>query len=224
MSFSKRIPAMAATVLGTALVLAFPNPAAAADTGGAAFQESDGQATRNALLGNALTFRGDARRGTRVAVQRLGDGAWETVARATAGRGGHYLATWRADEVGVFAMRAVPIGRTSVRASSVDDPVRVTVYRRATATWFGRGLYGRRTACGQKLTATLMGVAHKTLPCGTKVSFLFEGRTVTVPVVDRGPFGRGIAWDLTTAAADRLGFTETGRGTVGALVVPRARR
>jgi rare lipoprotein A (peptidoglycan hydrolase) len=66
-----------------------------------------------------------------------------------------------------------------------------------------------------------MGVAHRSLPCGTKVSFLYNGRTITVPVVDRGPFGKGIDWDLTTAASDALGFTAQGRVTLGAVSLRR---
>jgi rare lipoprotein A (peptidoglycan hydrolase) len=32
-----------------------------------------------------------------------------------------------------------------------------------------------------------------------------------VPVIDRGPFRRGVAWDLTAAAANKLGFRTSGR-------------
>ena len=31
-------------------------------------------------------------------------------------------------------------------------------------SWYGPGLYGNGTACGQTLTKTLVGVAHRTLP------------------------------------------------------------
>lgn len=216
MSFSTRTHAKAATVLGTVLALACPGAVTAADTGGAAFDPGAAPA-RHALAGQALGFRGTARPGSRVAIQRLDDGTWVTDASAVAGRSGRYLARWRSERIGVFALRAVPARRASVRASAVAEPVRVTVYKRSTATWFGRGLYGRTTACGQTLTPRLMGVAHKTLPCGTRVSFLFRGRSITVPVVDRGPFGHGLSWDLTYAAAEALDFTETGRGTVGAV-------
>ena len=40
---------------------------------------------------------------------------------------------------------------------------------------------------------------------------------VTVPVIDRGPYGAGLSWDLTTAAADELGFLAAGRVTLGAV-------
>ena len=87
----------------------------------------------------------------------------------------------------------------------------LTVYRPANATWFGPGFYGRRTACGLRMSKRLLGVAHKRLPCGTMVAFTYKGRAITVPVVDRGPFTKGRAWDLTSAAAKALGFAATGR-------------
>ena len=80
-----------------------------------------------------------------------------------------------------------------------------------TVTWYGPGWYGRRTACGQKLTSTLMGTAHKTLPCGTVVHFRYKGRRATARVVDRGPYARGVEFDLTWAVARRLGVISIGR-------------
>ncbi len=80
-------------------------------------------------------------------------------------------------------------------------------------TWYGPGFYGRRTACGRTMSPSLLGVAHKTLPCGTRVTVFFAGRAITVPVVDRGPFVEGVAYDLTSATAHALGFA--GRATVG---------
>ena len=61
------------------------------------------------------------------------------------------------------------------------------------------------------MTHRLLGVAHRTLPCGTKVALLYKGRTITVPVVDRGPFGHGASYDLTSATAEALGVTQTAR-------------
>jgi rare lipoprotein A (peptidoglycan hydrolase) len=73
------------------------------------------------------------------------------------------------------------------------------------ATWFGPGLFGRHTACGQTLTKQLVGVANRTLPCGTLVDFSYRGKQVTVPVVDRGPYAsNGADWDLTEGAARLL--------------------
>jgi rare lipoprotein A len=79
------------------------------------------------------------------------------------------------------------------------------------ATWFGPGFYGKRTACGQKLTPSVVGVANRTLPCGTLVKVTYKGRTLTVPVLDRGPYAHHADWDLTAGAAQQLGITETVR-------------
>ena len=77
------------------------------------------------------------------------------------------------------------------------------------ATWYGPGLYGRRTACGQTLTRRLVGVAHRRLPCGTPVLLHRGGRFVTARVVDRGPYAHGATFDLTAAAARRIGLRAT---------------
>ena len=84
--------------------------------------------------------------------------------------------------------------------------------KKALATWFGPGFYGSTTACGQKMTRKLIGVASRTLPCGTLVQIAYGGHQVTVPVVDRGPYGHiGAKWDLTAGAARALQVTETVR-------------
>ncbi len=82
----------------------------------------------------------------------------------------------------------------------------------ALATWFGPGFYGQTTACGQMLTPAVVGVANRTLPCGTLVKFSYHGHGVTVPVIDRGPYAHnGAQWDLTTEAAHALGMADTAR-------------
>lgn len=87
---------------------------------------------------------------------------------------------------------------------------------RSQASFFGPGLYGNEMACGKRLTRTVVGVAHRALPCGTEVTFRYEGRTLRTTVVDRGPFVDRITWDLTSAAASKLGltFTDTVRSTL----------
>jgi rare lipoprotein A (peptidoglycan hydrolase) len=92
------------------------------------------------------------------------------------------------------------------------------VHATAIATWFGPGFYGQKTACGQTLTPAVVGVAHRTLPCGTLVKVRYNGRTLTIPVLDRGPYSRiGAEWDLTAGAAQALGISETVR--IGTRVV-----
>jgi rare lipoprotein A len=83
--------------------------------------------------------------------------------------------------------------------------------RSAGATWYGPGLYGKRTACGQTLRPGTLGVAHRNLPCGTAVKFVFGGRQIVTRVIDRGPFSKGFAWDLTNGAREALGFEGSGQ-------------
>jgi rare lipoprotein A (peptidoglycan hydrolase) len=77
------------------------------------------------------------------------------------------------------------------------------------ATWFGPGFYGQRTACGQTMSPVIVGVANRTLPCGTLVLVNYKGHQLTVPVIDRGPYAHNATWDLTWGAASALTITET---------------
>jgi len=83
--------------------------------------------------------------------------------------------------------------------------------RWAGATWYGPGLYGSRTACGQVLTPHTIGVAHRNLPCGAAVRFVYRGHAIVTRVIDRGPYTSGNAWDLTNGARRALRFDGSGR-------------
>jgi rare lipoprotein A len=87
----------------------------------------------------------------------------------------------------------------------------VSRMRQALASWYGPGLYGQRTACGQTLTTALKGVAHRSLPCGTTVTVRYRGRSTLAQVVDRGPFSGSREFDLTGATARAIGFSAVGR-------------
>ncbi|MGH2950372.1 MAG: septal ring lytic transglycosylase RlpA family protein, partial [Solirubrobacteraceae bacterium] len=126
-------------------------------------------------------------------------GRWETIDRdRTAGSGRYLLRDRRRD-----AMSA----RARVRVSRVEQRLgRVNVYRWANASWYGPGLYGNRTGCGGTLHAGRVGVAHRTLPCGSRLTLRHRGRTVRVRVIDRGPYVGGREYDLTERTAKRLRF------------------
>ena len=68
---------------------------------------------------------------------------------------------------------------------------------------------GSRTASGRHLKLSALTAAHRSLPFGTKVLVTNKrnGRTVTVEIIDRGPFVKGRVIDLTPAAAKSLGFS-----------------
>jgi hypothetical protein len=80
---------------------------------------------------------------------------------------------------------------------------------RSVATWYGPGFFGQRTACGQKLRRKTIGVAHRRLPCGTKVTLKYRSRYVRARVIDRGPYAHGARWDLTQRTARKLHLTTT---------------
>jgi rare lipoprotein A (peptidoglycan hydrolase) len=71
--------------------------------------------------------------------------------------------------------------------------------------------YGLGLACGGLLGREELGVAHKTAPCGTLITFTYAGRSLTVPVIDRGPYIAGREWDLTGATAAALAFPGLGQ-------------
>jgi rare lipoprotein A len=93
-----------------------------------------------------------------------------------------------------------------------------TVYK--AATWYGPGFWGKPTACGIMLDRTVIGAAHRKLPCGTQVTFTYNGASITGTVIDRGPFRKGYAWDLTKKTAKRIGFLSVGSGPIQATVTP----
>lgn len=100
---------------------------------------------------------------------------------------------------------------TAQPGAQASEALAFTPMRWAGATWYGPGLYGNRTACGQVLRPGTVGVAHRSLPCGTRVKFLYRGRRLVTRVVDRGPYSVGNAWDLTNGAREALGFDGSGR-------------
>lgn len=179
------------------------------------------------LAGHRLHVRGtlsgsDA--GRRVTVQRqIKSGGWRQAATTTTTAGGAFDAVWNTRQAGRFTLRAIPTppapSPTQATASSASvaatGVTAVSVFREGVATYFGPGFYGQRTACGQVLRHATIGVAHRTLPCGTLVDLYYKGTTITVPVIDRGPFRAGTTWDLTAAAAKSLGMDQT--ATIGAL-------
>ena len=85
-----------------------------------------------------------------------------------------------------------------------------------TASWYGPGFNGRRTASGEIFRQNGMTAASKTLPLGTvvRVTNVMNGRSVTVRVNDRGPYVSGRAIDLSRGAAQRIGLTRQGVGRV----------
>jgi rare lipoprotein A len=144
---------------------------------------------------------------------------WVPVADAGAQPGGSFAASWHPGRAGQLTIRAVIKGSEASSAAAAPT-LSLTVYRRSTATLYGPGLWGHRTACGEVLRRRTIGVANRTLPCGTLVQLYYSGRVITVPVIDRGPYAHGANWDLTMATGRAIGALTT--VVIGAAAVPSA--
>jgi hypothetical protein len=221
-----------------AVVLVLPAVAAAGDgstgsnTGGGAEYGSAPaggkislKVASGAWLGRATRIRGRSTSlvGQTVAIERRRSrrSGWVPVASVRVGDEGRFATNWTPNSAGRHQLRAVPstASSASARAKAASAVERLLVYRSVTSTWYGPGFYGQRTACGQRLTSSTLGVAHRSLPCGTKVALRVNGRSLVVPVIDRGPYARGVTYDLTEATAQRLGVMYTAR--IGAAVLSR---
>lgn len=157
------------------------------------------------LKGNGIRVRGKVRPSGRHRVKVVFRGADSGVIGVRTRADGTFAVRFKPDRTGSYAVRAY--GVHDRRSSGSTSPARrLTAYRLAGASYYGPGLYGNGVACGGTLMPSTMGVAHKTLPCGTKVKLRYHGRSVTVPVIDRGPYVAGRDYDLTEAVRDRLGF------------------
>jgi rare lipoprotein A (peptidoglycan hydrolase) len=176
------------------------------------------------MLRSGLSFSGTASNaaGKTIEIERLGhetNWQWTPTVTTTVAPNGTFNATWSTNHIGRFSMRALIVQSGSASSASAAPTLTVTVYRPSLATLYGPGFYGHRTACGRRLTRTTIGVASRTLRCGSKVAVLFGGRTMVVPVIDRGPYANHVDWDLTMATGKALGVTGTAR--IGAVSLPR---
>lgn len=172
-----------------------------------------GRAGRYVKQGFPVRVRGRLRpglRGRRVALQLRSGGRWKTVHRVGVRPGGRFTAAYKPRKPGGFRLRVRFGGDKANAAVSRTLRGRTYALRPGHASWYGPGLYGNRLGCGGTLRAGTVGVAHKRLPCGTKVVFRYRGRAATIRVVDRGPYVGGREWDLTAAAKRKLGFGSTG--------------
>ena len=139
-------------------------------------------------------------------LQGLGARGWRTLARAWTQANGRFRVSYVPQRTGSEPVRLRFAGDAS--EGGADRRLgRLNVYRPVEASWYsgGGGL-----ACGGELTSTTMGVASKTLACGTLLTLRYDGRTVRVPVIDRGPYVPGRELDLTEATKQALGFTGVG--------------
>ncbi len=159
------------------------------------------------ISGRLQEGRHAARAGQPVKLQVRAGSGWRTIAD-------HAHARWRALPpqrlAAASGLRGDPRQRspaTGPRSASSREAGTLNVFRLAEASWYGGG---GTMACGGELTSSTLGVANKTLPCGTLVTLRYGSRTIRVPVVDRGPYVAGREFDLTEATKQALGFAGVG--------------
>jgi rare lipoprotein A len=162
----------------------------------------------SALAGQAVQIRGKLLPGVsgrQVRLEARRGGGWRTISTARTGARGGFDLRYVSGSLGAQQLRVRFDGdRLNARAGAPAG--RVTVYREAMASWYNDG---GTTGCGFH---AFYGVANRTLPCGSKVSFVHDGRSVTATVDDRGPYVGGREFDLNQNTAAALGFG--GVGTV----------
>ena len=210
------VMALGALCLATSLSV-LPGTAQSDDTNGTtgaraaiAADIAPGKSRLNVLAGRRAAVNGhvvSGLAGRHALLQRQSGHGWSTIDRATTRAGGAFGFAFRPQRPGSAQLRVlVDAARREIG--------RLNVYRRAAVSWYGPGLYGNKLSCGGRLTPGTLGVAHKTLPCGSHVTLRKGDRVVRVRVVDRGPYVGGREFDLTSATRSRLHF-----GGVGSLLV-----
>jgi rare lipoprotein A len=188
------VPRAAMTAGALSLTLAAP---AAAQTEAATTKVA--KKRLHVRAGQRVAVAGVAAPGRRTALQIRRRGHWRTIDGDRAAASGRYVLRGR--------LHRPMSARARLRVGRAVRPIgRVNVYRWSYASWYGPGLYGNRLGCGGTLTSGRIGVAHKTLPCGTRLTLRHRGRTLRVRVIDRGPYVGGREYDLTEATAGRLRF------------------
>jgi hypothetical protein len=210
------IPASAAALVTSASGQApKPSPQTTSNaraSGGAALRQAHRRATiarvhirarsLTALGGQAITLHGRVAPGLpwrRVRLEAGRGHGWTTIANSQTGAHGGFSVRYRASGLGGEVLRVVVGGAHGSRAVSARAGS-LTVLRESVASWYDDG---GGTACGFH---AYYGVANRTLPCGSKVTFVRAGRRVTAVVDDRGPFVDGRDWDLNQNTASALAF------------------
>jgi rare lipoprotein A len=202
---STTIVALGATGLTLAIATTTTQPAqalAAAEPAPAKIAVGDRRL--NVRAGGRVVVRGTAQPRSTVSLRIQSAGRWRTLARAHTTARGAFTLRHRVRRA--LSARA----RVSAPGAAPRSLGRLNVYRTALASWYGPGLYGQRLGCGGTLSTGVLGVAHKSLPCGTRVTLRHGGRILRVRVIDRGPYVGGREFDLTAATAQRLRFSGHG--------------
>lgn len=151
---------------------------------------------------------------------------WNLASLVTTTKNGAFSKRWQPATVGNLKLRAVmlPAGVTAVAAAyskvtslqgTATQTLPVTIFQPVVASYETN--FGALDSCGTRLSSTTIGIASPTLKCGTKVTIYYNGKQMTVPVVDHGPYVTGRSYDLTYAVAKDIGMYNAGVATIGAI-------
>lgn len=225
-----RTPSATFTAFAAAALLASAAPAAGEDGGvgpgdprpgqnaGWATASSGGvtfKARQNAFNGTTHVVTGVAGRGRKtVVLERQVGSRWSQVARVKSAANGSYSVSWKVSVFGKVTLRVRAENMTGAPSANV------VAYHVAKATIFGGpGEFPQPLANGGTLDQTTLGLAHLTLPFNTQVQIAYGAKSILLPVIDRGPYRKGYAFDVTYTAASYLGMD--GLATVGYVIVGR---
>ena len=102
-----------------------------------------------------------------------------------------------------------------------QEAPRIGATDEGTASWYGPGYNGKRTACGDRFDQDALTAAHGTYPCDTKVrvTLLSTGKSVVVRINDLFPNHKGRLIDVSRGAARAIGLIGPGTGKVRVEVV-----
>ncbi len=161
-----------------------------------------GQSDTTAIAGQAAQIRGHLLPGIpgRQVVLEVQHGRrWVRAGTALTHRGGafdlHYVPAATSSQ-----RFQVAFAGDRVNGHADSAPRSVTPMQYAEVSWY---YDGGETACGFHAT---YGIASRTLPCGSKVTFSYGGRSVVATVDDRGPFNYSRLYDLNQNTAGVLGM------------------
>lgn len=98
-----------------------------------------------------------------------------------------------------FSITPPTYGAGMLRGAASQRPSPFPRFLRGIATWYGPGFYGRRTACRQKYSIRIRGVAHNHGDCGDRFTICHRSRCVRVVKIDTGGFSH--AFDLSARTA-----------------------
>lgn len=126
---------------------------------------------------------------------------------------------------GLAGFLALAAGGPGICGASRSVALPVLPVLRGDATYLADFFHGRESASGEIFDQRKMVAAHRSLPFGSRVRVtnLKNGRSVSVRIVDRGPYGQnyreGTIIDLSKAAAKRLRMLRDGQVRVRVVVL-----